>query len=442
VKIKRVILEGFRGIKKIEIPLDNRMTVLAGVNGAGKSSVLDALAILLSWVVARIRQAGGSGRTISEQDILNSDSKTLIRAEASQAESVSPETNEAESLWWQLVKYRSGHAKADANTDLRRLSEYAKDIQKQITASNEQCNIPMFAYYPVNRGVLDIPLRIRQSHTFSLLEAWDESLTSAANFRSFFEWFRNREDLENENRKDRYKLLKPDNWAFPDPQLETVRHALESFLPEFRSFSVRRNPLRMTVNKRGQEMRVDQLSDGEKCLIALVADIARRLSIANPCLDNPLSGQGIVLIDEIDMHLHPGWQRMVLPKLMETFANCQFVVSTHSPQVLGEIDATQIRILHQDEKNDICLTMPQQSRGLSSNEILDGLMSPYTTARILSRNSRDAVKVDNVFRLIDKEKFTEAEQEIDRLEKYYHGDIPELVRAKALLVMLGPDATE
>ncbi len=409
------------------------MTVLAGASGAGKSSVLDALALLLSWVVARIRREKGTGRTISEQDIQNSEIKTVIRAEASTPEPIS----------WQLVKYRSGHLRSDENTDLLKVSEYASAIQKQITESNEQCNVPIFAYYPVNRNVLDIPLHIRKSHKFGLLEAWDESLTSAANFQKFFEWFRNREDLENENRKYLDDLTKPDNWIFPDPQLEAVRRALESFLPDFSKFSVRRNPLRMTVMKRGHEMQIEQLSNGEKCLIALIADIARRLSIANPCLADPLSGEGIVLIDEIDMHLHPGWQRMVLPKLMETFPNCQFVVSTHSPQVLGEVDAARIRLLSQDEKNYINLSLPKQSRGLSSNEILDELMRPLSVeAHRLSRNSDDAEKVESVFRLIEEEKFSEAEKEIEQLEHCFHGDTPELVRAKALIAMLGPEATE
>ena len=432
MKINRVILHGFRGIQKIDISLDDQMTVLIGANGAGKSSVLDALAKLLSWAVARIRRPAGTGHAISEHDIQNGEIKTVIRAEASTSES----------LGWQLVKYRSGHSRSDENTDLLMISEYAKTIQKQITESNEQCNIPIFAYYPVNRVVLDIPLRIRKSHKFGLLEAWDDSLTSAANFRSFFEWFRNREDLENENRKYHDEFIRPEGWNFPDPQLEAVRRALESFLPEFSNFSVRRNPLRMTVMKRGQEMRIEQLSNGEKCLIALVADIARRLSIANPCLSDPLNGIGIVLIDEIDMHLHPGWQRMVLPKLMATFPNCQFIVSTHSPQILGEIDAARIRILSQDENNFIRLSVPKQSRGLSSNQILDELMKPLTEDRALSQNSNDAEKVESVFRLIEEEKFSEAEEEIKQLQLLFHGDTPELVRAKALITMLEPEATE
>jgi predicted ATP-binding protein involved in virulence len=70
-----------------------------------------------------------------------------------------------------------------------------------------EVNLPVFVYYPVNRAVLDIPLRIREKHRFDLLSAYDESLTSGANFRTFFEWFREREDLENENLRHMLKTF-------------------------------------------------------------------------------------------------------------------------------------------------------------------------------------------------------------------------------------------
>ena len=158
------------------------------------------------------------------------------------------------------------------------------------------------AYYPVNRAVLDIPLRIKERHSFDLLSAYSDSLTGGANFRAFFEWFREREDLENENRKYADQLIKPEGYQFPDRQLEAVRAALMLFMPEFTNLTVRRNPLRMEVEKNGKTLRVNQLSDGEKCLMAMVGDLARRMAIANPVRPNPLEGEGIILIDEIDLH--------------------------------------------------------------------------------------------------------------------------------------------
>lgn len=78
-----------------------------------------------------------------------------------------------------------------------------------------------------------------------------------------------------------------------------------------------------------------QLSDGEKCTLALFGDIARRLAIANPSLDDPLQGDGVVLIDELELHMHTSWQRKVISMLKKTFPNIQFIITTHSPQILG-----------------------------------------------------------------------------------------------------------
>jgi predicted ATP-binding protein involved in virulence len=432
MKFLSLFLRDFRGFEEQQLFLHNRVTVLVGVNGSGKSAILDALAILLSWVVARVRNPGGSGRSLRELDIRNQASYAWVEGAASEPFGVG----------WHLVKFRRRNMRDSQPTDLARVSQYARTIRKEITETKEQCNIPLFAYYPVNRAVLDIPLRIRRAHEFKLTEAWDESLTSAANFRSFFEWFRNREDLENENRKYMDQLFKPEGWRFPDPQLQAVRQALEEFLPEFTNFSVRRNPPRMTVLKRNQEMRVDQLSDGEKCLIALVGDLARRLAIANPVRENPLEGDGIVLIDEIDLHLHPAWQRMVIPRLIETFPNLQFVVSTHSPQVIGEVEPHCLRLLQTDKENRITVVEPPQSWGLTSNDILDELMKPADTQATLTRNSEVEQQLDQLFRLIDDERFSEARKRIEEIQQQLNGDIPELVRARSLLDMMESELEE
>ena len=108
--------------------------------------------------------------------------------------------------------------------------------------------------------------------------------------------------------------------SFPDLQLEAVRNALSSFMPDFKNLTVRRNPLRMEVVKEGKHLMINQLSDGEKCLMALIGDLARRMAILNPSRANPLKGDGIILIDEIDLHLHPKWQRMAITKLVRAYS--------------------------------------------------------------------------------------------------------------------------
>lgn len=158
------------------------------------------------------------------------------------------------------------------------------------------------------------------------------------------------------------------------------------------------------------------LSDGEKCLLSLVGDLASRLAIADPIADNPLEGSGIVLVDEIDLHLHPAWQRKVTHILTRTFPNCQFIVTTHSPQVLGEIKAQDIRQL-----NDFKVSVPSQSYGLDSNSILDSIQNTDI------RNASVTQKIDAINGMIDEGKFDEAHSHLLLLEKELCGSTNDTV---------------
>lgn len=209
-------------------------------------------------------------------------------------------------------------------------------------------SIPIFVNYGVRRAVVDIPLRIRKSHIFDLFETYEDSLRGDANFRTFFEWYRNQEDIENENIRER-TLFKDNTPIHLDKELNAVRNAIKSFMPKFSNIRVSRNPLQMKIDKDGLTLSVNQLSDGEKIYIALVGDLCRRLALANPTLQDPLKGEGIVLIDELDLHLHPQWQSEIATRLCKTFPNIQFIVTTHSPLVITNIQSSQLRILSSEQ---------------------------------------------------------------------------------------------
>ena len=357
-------LERYRGAQCLALVLHEKLNVFVGMNGVGKSSILDATAILLSWLVNRIKSAGSSGRPIIEADIKNGETSANLEMTLNEDDSY---------FGWSIAKVRKGRSKKDIGSNLASVSEVAKKMQSEISESHGQVNIPLFVYYPVNRVVLDIPLRIRDKQRFDLLSAYDEALTSGANFRTFFEWFREREDLENENRKYENQLIKPDGFQFPDLQLETVRKALVQFMPEFKNITVRRNPLRMEIEKLGEHITVNQLSDGEKCLMAMIGDLARRMAVANPLRNNPLEGEGVVLVDEIDLHLHPKWQRMIIPKLVEVFPNCQFMISTHSPHVITHVRPENLFLLKMTE-DGLDALRPLDSYGKTAERILEDLM--------------------------------------------------------------------
>lgn len=415
--IRELKLERFRGAQLLPLTLNEKLNVFVGMNGAGKSSILDATAILLSWFVNRIKLAGASGRPITEPDIKNSESSANLEIALCAGEGC---------FGWSVAKVRKGHSKKDVASVLTPVSEAAKQVQSDISECDGQTNLPLFAYYPVNRAVLDIPLRIREKHRFDLLSAYDESLTSGASFWTFFEWFREREDLENENRRYVDDLIKPEGFQFPDPQLEAVRDALTQFMPEFRNLTVRRNPLRMEVEKQGERLTVNQLSDGEKCLMAMIGDIARRMAIANPLRENPLEGEGVILIDEIDLHLHPKWQRLVVPSLKKVFPNCQFLISTHSPHVITHVQTENLFLLNMT-KDGLEFLRPSDSYGKTVERVLEDLMGLETTRPDDVMNG-----LRKIYERIDSGDLAGAKNSIETLQERI-GEDPELVKATVLI---------
>ncbi|QDL11578.1 ATP-binding protein [Brasilonema octagenarum UFV-E1] len=460
MKVKRIKINSFRGIGDLTLDLpETEPAVLIGINGVGKSSILDCIAILLSQFTGQI-QHGHSTRSLSEQDITNESPKMEIsiiispqpkeeitwslseeRKEGKSVKSAGEVRLEAikslidgisqqriEKLGYgdevtnalQAASIVLSQIKADevSQDPLKDLQTLVDDINNQLV-NNDNASIPLAVYYPVNRAVLDMPLEISEEHLFTQRNAYDQALTGGRiDFKSFFEWFRNREDLENELRRD--------NPNHRDKQLEAIRGAVSSLQPDFSDLRVERSPLRMTIKKQGQELIVNQLSDGEKCLLAMVGDLARRLAIANPSLDNPLEGEGIVLIDEIELHLHPKWQRQVITALIRTFPNCQFIITTHSPQVVSHVKPNSIYLL-QATPDGIVAERPENSFGRDSNQILEDLMGVSERPQEIKEN------LQNLFRLIDQGHLDRAKQLRQNLADEIGEDDPEFVRADVLI---------
>lgn len=408
MKIKTIKINSFRGISNLNLEFDiNEPTVLIGVNGAGKSSILDCLAILLSWLTGRIQNPKGSGRFFKEEDIKNGSKETHNK--------ITIAIDDWQDLVWSLTHVRKGRSK-DTSSNFSELNTLVKNIHDKFDESADAA-VPLAVYYPTNRAVIDIPLRIRTKHSFQQIAAYDEALTGGKiDFRRFFEWFRSREDLENE-------LRLQDSHHYRDRQLEAVRQAITGLLEGFSNLRVQRSPLRMTVEKQGEEFIINQLSDGEKCLLAMVGDLARRLAIANPDLDNPLDGSGVVLIDEIELHLHPKWQRGIIPDLISIFPNCQFIITTHSPQVIS--DVKYVNLLRATSEGIAIEKLP--SYGKDSNRILETLMG---TQERPSAIQSDFLKL---FRMIDDDEFDNAQELREQLAEKMGDEDPKFVRADWLI---------
>lgn len=359
----------------------SNVTVLVGNNGAGKTTLLKSLATSLSWVIARIRVVKGSGNHLANEDIRNGALIAEIKIAVVDGARTYPDHGIEEGAHcWALARAKLGR-KSAVQSALGDATSLADKYRLRLN-NDDKASLPLIAYYPVERSVLEIPLKIKTKHTFDQLDGYDNSLNRGVDFRRFFEWFREREDSENESGVSDTVLAEVSKkhgtnsliWlelsrmkaSSRDRQLTAVRSAIAAFMPGFTNLRVQRKPrLHMAIDKDGVTLNVAQLSQGEKSMMALVGDIARRLAMMNQSLDNPLHGDGIVLIDEVDLHLHPKWQRSLIRQLGETFPNCQFVLTTHSPLVISDAKDVLVYVLNDGELHE-----HNGLYGLDANQVL------------------------------------------------------------------------
>lgn len=383
MKIKDIHIQNFRVIEALSIvDADPHMNLIVGINGAGKTSVLDALAMLLSWFIARMRSSNAKGLLPNNLDIrIGSKEPCFLSMDTENGVSWGIGKNKAYTARKRQTAYK---------TDLSEMSVLADEI---VENAEHGGNVPVLMYYPVERAIASVPVNLHKAET-NIWDVYKDALAGNSNFRSFFEWYRRQEDIENEMIRD--------DASYRDHSLNAVRKAISAFFPDFSEMRVRRRPYQAMIIKKGEQViEFSQLSQGEKCYLSLVCDIARRLAIANPGMNDPLEGEGIILIDEVDLHLHPKWQMEIVNKLTNIFKNCQFFISTHSPIVLSDIRKHQIITIDNGRKIDVAFEPYGKPVSCIMNNFFD---MPY------QRNMAVAKDIQKAFAAIrngDAERFNE-----------------------------------
>ena len=357
--IDQLELFNFRGIKNQSFCFHGKNAVFFGINGAGKSSILHSICLLFLPLLRTLTADRSKlSANLNVDDISFGASESRIAMRYALGESSGTFSRSIRKGAPRLVNRTSVNSFGDA---FKR--EFLQD---------EMQNMPIFVNYGVHRLVIDIPLRIRQKHNFDKLAALENAIHTRIDFRTFFEWFRAQEDLENEMRLS-------GDLEYRDRSLNAVRKAISNLLDHAENLRIQRHPLAMKIDKRDthgniRSLAVHQLSDGEKCSLALLGDLSRRLSLANPSLENPNEGRGVVLIDELELHMHPAWQRKIIAVLKKTFPHVQFILSTHSPQVLGELDDSFCIYRLDNRDGELSVQAFDRLDGRDSNCILEDLM--------------------------------------------------------------------
>ena len=326
MKIQNLRVNNFRGFAGERLfELSENFTVVAGVNGRGKTAILDGLALLISRMILDLALSARSQRNVASTDVF---------VEADKA-SLTMKTHCAGfPLKFGVELRRRGKAVRTV-----RVTRLPPAVKRQIMHNYKDPakadeRMPVAVYYTTDRAGFRLPRNLPTKLPSSQQMAHNGALSNRmVDYREFIA---------------RYRV-----WASQkQPAKAAFDKALGNFLAEFSEVSVDESPLRLTIRKGKHRLSLAQLSDGERSFFALLGDIVRRLALANPDLGNPLEGPGVVLIDELELHLHPTWQREVVEKLRTTFPNIQFIGTTHSPFVIQSLRLGELINLDPDEFGD------------------------------------------------------------------------------------------
>ena len=452
MKLKKLSLANYRGFDQIDLDFADDITVLAGVNGVGKSGVLRALTSALSQAVRKFTvsrelplglsdtdvQSGKPGLSISVT--LSLDAAEVIvdltRAAPLAADKAESLIKRRDDLRFAIRETKRGSEEAleiddrirliedqlDQATDIATVrvlpNDATTDRNEVVTLLVGHSNQPFAVFYATTRLLSRLPPSLPKLKEINSAIAYEKALDQLeVSLYEFANWYRVVESEKTPETRDRL--------------FQQLEMAINMFLPDVCDLSLHdTRPPGFCVSKNGHLLFLEQLSDGERGLLALVFDLTRRLAIANPDSDNPIAeGVALVLIDEIELHLHPKWQRNVLQRLCDIFKASQFVVTTHSPLVLGEVEARCVRFLEFVD-GKVQVFTPSEAYGMDANRILLEFMGAPV------RNRRVEEELSKLFELIDNEEFDDARTAIATLEEKLGTAEPELTRASSLIRFL------
>lgn len=408
MRIRRLQLRNFRCFEALDLELEPRVTLLVGANGSGKTSVLDALAVAAGgWLLGF---PGLDARPIAPDEMRRGvPEESMNRADPPRLEAVGPTrvaasgTVQGEELSWaRELRVPDGPTRSDEADELVCMAEEARGR----IAGGDPVDLPVLAYYGSARswhGSRGSEARMEPSA--GVLAGYDACLDSSADQARLEAWMAN-----------------------ADPSLagavaRAAEHCVEGAARFY--YSAEHRELRIDFRD-GRTLPVRLLSDGLRNLAGLAADLAWRSARLNPHhgADAARRATGIVLIDEVDLHLHPRGQRRVLPDLHRVFPNLQIVATTHSPQVISTAPAEWLRVLALDGGPP---RRVEHTLGRDSNSLLEDVLGaserPETSARALQQ----------LFDLIDRGHLVEAERSWSSLRDALGPHDPDIVRARTIL---------
>jgi predicted ATP-binding protein involved in virulence len=435
MKITQLTLDNVRAFEEAEFAFNAGFNLITGVNGAGKSSVLDAIRFCASHFLSALQRMPFRPFGFGTDDIHGSapyaeaamhlsfgdEADAFVRLREWREKVATEDSENLDTLRREILE--TDRPRNRLRTQLRELQAtispaepvffYPSRAELRSRASG-QASAPLIVHYSTARSIMNEQAERSSAAGTGQLAYVNALQSNVLSLRQFADWMRAQIELAPERPASR-RLV------------EGIGLALERFLPGYSNLRPsQEGASRVEIDIKGTTLDVRQLSDGERSVLALVLDISKRLAQANPSLDDPLDkAEAVILIDEIDLHLHPQWQRKVVGQLSDTFPNCQFIATTHSPQVIGEVPHEKIQMIKEGR-----VYSPSRSFGIDSSRVLEELMDTAP------RNPGVEGQIGLIAKLVADGKRTEAMAAIASLAAEIGEDDPEIARARTLLDFL------
>lgn len=435
MKITSLSLFNLRGFEFAEFTFNPQFNLIAGINGAGKSTVLDAIRMCASHIHRQVQGVRISPFGFDAED---------IRFGSPFADATLHFALDDHDCRFTLREWRETVARDDPTNverlrreilEIERPGERPRTLMRDLAETLSSPEPTLFSPSVADMkgwaaNEKSAPLVMHFSTRRSMLTERDVegSKTVAASYPAYFNALRN-SMLSIVQTAERLRAQRAQTAEHPPSRraVELLEEAISTFLPQFSNLRPsEEGPPRILIDYDGATLDIRQLSDGERSVLVLILDIARRLTQANPTLDDPMrEAEAVILIDEIDLHLHPQWQRKIVGDLTRTFPNCQFIATTHSPQVIGEVAHKHIQMIDGDD-----VYTPDHAFGVDSSRILEELMDTKP------RNAGVDAEISRIAMLIADGKRDEAKTAIIALSDKIGDDDPEITRARALMTFM------
>ena len=412
MKVTSLQLTNLRSIRSAEFRFKPGFNLVVGVNGVGKSSVLDALSVCL---LANVKQA--NGLRVRAGSFANSD----IRVGANELTVVCDSQNGSMEHRYLIHRPRETKAPQQEQAGVPREQVYYTPARSaflgeppQVATGREPEGRPLAVLFSTSRAVPSRRAPSKRVAAGGTDAAFGDALASRElRLSEIAAWMRAQESLRSER-------------ALAATTLRALEDTVHLFLERYTGLRVNDSERELLIDREGITVDVMHMSDGERGTLALVLDLTRRLVQANPEMDNPVvEAEAVVLIDEIDLHLHPSWQRAIVHNLTATFPRCQFIATTHSPQVIGEVKHDRIHIMTDGEAYT-----PTHSFGVDSSRVLDEIMD----AESRTKEAQDLLS--QVSREIGEQRYEDARGLLAKIVEVLGETDPEVTRIQTLLDFL------